>query len=118
MHTEYLCKLYNEEFNLSFEKNIRDSQLSNEFKNRLSGLVLALADASILCQSAFSGFRKRRTGIILTSAGKIFFPKQLTFDFMTGPTEVQYKILTISRKIDFDKLFAASIMLSRAIDSF
>ena len=115
---EYLCQLYNEEFNLSSERIIRDSPLSNRFKNKLSDLVLAFADASILSQRAFSGLSKEELTFISIRPERYFFPNNLLFDFMTGTTEVQYKILTISRKIDFDKLFKASILMSRAIDNF
>ncbi|MBC2711423.1 MAG: HEAT repeat domain-containing protein [Desulfosarcina sp.] len=114
----YLLRVTNEASNPNSEQLIFNSKLSDEFKNNLSKLILALADASLMTKSAFKNLSKEELIFLEKRPERYFFPNNLRFDFMTGPTDVQYKMVLINRKIDFDKLFEASILLSAAVDTF
>ena len=114
----YLCSLYEKVVDSDVERLIHNSILTTNFKKKLGQFIFSFADATILCKSAFSKLDKDEYEFLINRPERYFFPNNEHFDFMTGPTNTQYKIVNICRKIDFESLFEASILLSTAIDMF
>lgn len=114
----YLCNLYGQNVDPNGERLIYDSALTTAFKKKLGRFIFSFADATILCRSAFANLDKDEMAFLVNRPERYFFPNNERFDFMTGPTDIQYKIVNICRKIDFDNLFGASVLLATAIDVF
>jgi hypothetical protein len=92
--------------------------LSEKFDLQLGQLVAALADASILATQAFAALTPEELDYLGSRPERFFFPSGIHFDFLTEATHVQHKIVTITRKIDFKRLFVSALVMSSAIDRF
>jgi tetratricopeptide (TPR) repeat protein len=91
---------------------------SKKFDLQLGQLVVALADASILVGQAYAALTPEELDYLGSRPERFFFPFSKQFDFLTEPTHVQYKIVSVTRKIDFRRLFVATLVMSEAIDRF
>lgn len=88
------------------------------FDQLLGRLVTFLADAGQLCREALSKLSPSEIEYLQNRPERYFYPRDNQFVFLTAPTYEQSKIIHIVRKIDFNKLFAASIIAAEAVDAF
>lgn len=114
----YLCKRHG---SIADEKNlilIQRIGFSKQFDLQLGQLIAALADASIFATQAFAVLTPEELDYLSLRPERFFFPSGIQFDFLTEPTHVQHKIVSVTRKIDFRRLFVSALVMSEAIDRF
>ncbi|MGD9305029.1 MAG: hypothetical protein PVF79_12250, partial [Desulfobacterales bacterium] len=92
--------------------------LSEQFDLQLGQLLAALVDASVLARQAFASLTPQEQEYLGSRPERFFFPFDIQFDFLTEPTHVQHKIVSLTRKIDFRRLFVSTLVMSGAIDRF
>jgi hypothetical protein len=115
---QYLCGRYNAAADIQVLAKISNAGFSVSFDRQLAHLLLVLTEASILVQDAFAGLTSEEYDYLSQRPERYFFPEGAMFNFLTAPTHVARKILTIARKIDYVKLYTASLVLIDGIDKF
>jgi len=114
----YLCKKHGAKPNHSTVETIENAGLSTLFDKHLAMLVFSLSDASFMAKQAFSRLNKTELSFLSDRPERFFFPSDNQFNFLTAPTLVQQKIVSITRKIDFVKLLRSALLISKATDRF
>jgi len=115
---QYLCSRYDAAADRQVLAKISEAGFSVSFDRQLAILLLVLTEVSILVQDAFAGLTSEEYDYLSHRPERYFFPEGAMFNFLTAPTHVARKILTIARKIDYVKLYTASLVLSNGIDKF
>ncbi len=114
----YLCKKHGAKPNYSVVETIKNAGLSRLFDREVGMLVFSLADASFLAKNAFSKLKRDELSFLSERPERFFFPNENQFNFLTAPTHVQEKIVSITRKIDFVSLLRSALLISKATDMF
>lgn len=115
---QYLCGQYNTAADNQVLTKISTAGFSVSFDRQLAHLLRALTRASVLVQDAFAALTPAESEYLSQRPERYFFPEGAMFNFLTAPTHIPHKILTIARKIDYVKLYAASLVLIDGIDKF
>jgi HEAT repeats len=113
---KYLLGEYSKPINPETEKIIKEANLSKKFDNQVGKMIYALADAAKMAEKAISGLSEEERKFITRRPERYFFPNNNHFDFLTGPTHSQQKIVSIARKIDFIQLYKSSFLITSALD--
>ncbi|MBW2115997.1 MAG: hypothetical protein JRH04_14480, partial [Deltaproteobacteria bacterium] len=113
-----LCKKHGTKPNYSIVETIENAGLSPLFDKHLALLVFSLSEASFMAKQAFSRLTKTELSFLSDRPERFFFPNDNQFNFLTAPTHVQEKVVSITRKIDFVKLLRSALLISKATDRF
>ncbi|MBW2220381.1 MAG: hypothetical protein JRF40_12980, partial [Deltaproteobacteria bacterium] len=97
-------------------KLIKQAKFSKEFDRKTGNLLYNILKGSILLKDAIAGLSKEDERFIETRPELFFFPDSISFNFLTAPVHVQKRIVSISRKIDFNGINKAGLLISRAVD--
>ena len=114
----YLCSQYATQPKKTAIEAIYKSRLSVEFDRQLGCLLRALADATVLARRSVANLNKAEVDFISDHPETFFFPAGSRFNFLTAPTHVQQRIVSITRKIDFNSLYSSAVLISGAVDRF
>lgn len=114
----YLCERYGSVADEQRLNLIQRIGFSKDFDLQLGQLVAALADASVLARQSFVALTPEDWDYLGSRPERFFFPSSNQFDFLTEPTHVQQRIVSVTRKIDFRRLFVSSLVVSGAVDRF
>jgi hypothetical protein len=113
-----LCKRHGANPDHSVLETIQNANLAPALDNQLGMLVFSLSEASFLAKQAFLKLNKTELSFLSQRPERFFFPNDNRFNFLTAPTHVQEKVVAITRKIDFVKLFGSALLISKAADRF
>jgi len=114
----HLCEKYDFQPNAAAIKAIHDAGFSDEFDRQMGKLVYTMADATLLARRSVEELTNEEIAYITSHPERYFFPDETRFNFLTAPTYIQERIVTIARKIDFLSLFTSAQMMAAAFDRF
>jgi len=114
----YLCGQYAIQPEKAAIEAIYKSRLSVEFDRQMGDLLHALADATVFARRSVANLNRAEADFISAHPEKFFFPVDSRFNFLTAPTYVQQRIVSITRKIDFNSLYSSAVLIAGAIDRF
>jgi len=86
------------------------------FDKKIGNLLYQILQGSILIEEAVSNLSKEDILFITSKPEFFFFPDGRSFNFLTAHVHVQKKIVAISRKINFNKINKAGMLVAKAID--
>jgi tetratricopeptide (TPR) repeat protein len=113
-----LCERHGAKPDQSVLETIENTNLAPTFSKKAGMLVFSLSEASYMAKQAFLKLNKTELSFLSERPERFFFPKDNQFNFLTAPTYVQEKVVAITRKIDFVKLFSSALLISDATDKF
>jgi len=114
----YLCQTFGWTPHETDLNNLKNVGFSVIFDRHLGLLTHHLTDAAVLATEAYSDLSSKELERLRLSPERFFFPHDAQFNFLTAPTHVQVEIVSIVRKINFDKLFAAFDCVAKAVNTF
>jgi HEAT repeat protein len=113
-----LCRSYQVDVDNAVQDKIKRAGFSESFDEALGNIVFQLTQASLLAKDAFASLSREEVAYLSQRPEMYFFPEGPVFNFLTAPTHVPRKIVSITRKIDFVKLYDATTLLAAGIDGF
>ena len=114
----YLCQTFGWSPEGSALQKIKNLELNPLFDQQIGLLVHRIADATLLAVDAYSELSAREQEYIASRPERFFFPQDEQFRFLTAPSHVQVEIVSIARKVKFDRLFEAFARVAYALDEF
>ena len=88
------------------------------FSRQVGRLLVYLSEAGQLLQEAFALLTDIEKDFLRGGPERYFFPDGERFSFLTAPTHTQTRIVALSRKIDFVRLYTAAGLILRGVDQF
>jgi hypothetical protein len=113
-----LCKRHGAKPDQSVLEKIENTNFSPLFNKQVGMLVFSLSEASYVAKQAFSKLNDTELAFLSSRPERFFFPNDNQFNFLTAPTHVQEKVVAITRKINFVKLFSSALLVSNGTDRF
>lgn len=114
----YLCRKFGQSAPEAVAEKLKKLGFTPEFDQQFGSLVYTFADAAELAIEAYSDVSPKELEFLTSRPERFFYPHGDRFDFLTAPTHIQGQLVSIARKIKFNKLFDAVTRLTTAIDAF
>ena len=115
---QYLCRKFGEIPRQSDLKNIKNTAFTPKFDKQLGAFIQNFADAAMLAEEAYSDLNQEQRKFLISDPERYFFSEDNKFNFLTAPTHTQFKVVSLARKIKFDRLFKALNVVAKAVDEF
>ncbi len=114
----YLCRQYGVMPDKSILQEIRQADFQDEFDRQLGRLIYCLTESTLMATSAVAGLSPQELSYLVSRPERYFYPRGHQFSFLTAATHTQFKIVSITRKIDFVSLYSAALSIAQALDRF